>query len=321
MAVIGAEVPRPLLSEVSDLGERRAAEAVEVLARAAVSHPRRDERRPRVRVQAPADPGGRVRLPALGAPSARAPQRSRRRSSASTPTGSTSAPPCSPTTARPPASGSRQPAGTLAPRPGQRSPSPADGMRHWRRVRDLASELEAFPERDELAAKARLGILSLAWRLGISPDEAAAIRAEAHADAERSPRGLWYAGWLLHSGREREGLDTFRRGRPSGGAAGDPALALTASTGVAYASWVAGSLREGVDDARPRRSAGGRRPDDRRRRGLRLPARSCLWPVAACARGTWVSSSGRTRISTARSNWRASTRTPRRSPPLVRTAR
>ena len=50
--------------------------------------------------------------------------------------------------------------------------------------------LEASPERDELATKARVGILSLAWRLGISPEETAAIHAEAQADAEQ------FACWI-----------------------------------------------------------------------------------------------------------------------------
>ncbi len=125
--------------------------------------------------------------------------------------------------------------------------APAAGMGHWRRVRHLVMALEASPERDELAAKARVGILSLAWRLGISPDERAEIRAEAVADMERSPADLFYAGSLMHSGREREGLDGFRAASRAAVAAGDPGRALTASLGVAYASWIAGALNEGVE--------------------------------------------------------------------------
>ena len=121
--------------------------------------------------------------------------------------------------------------------------APADGMRHWRRVRDLASALEASPVRDELATKARTGILSLAGRLGISPEEAAEIHAEA-TDAERDR--LSYAGTLMHGGREQEGLDAFRAVVRQAIADGDPGLALTASTGVQYASWIAGSLREAL---------------------------------------------------------------------------
>jgi class 3 adenylate cyclase/tetratricopeptide (TPR) repeat protein len=125
-------------------------------------------------------------------------------------------------------------------------PSPADGMRHWRRVRHLASELDASPERDELAAQARLGILRLAWRLGMSTEETAAIHAEGEGDTERFLSDLFYAGHLMHSGREREGLEGFRGARRVAVAGGDPGRVLTASMGVSYASWIAGSLREGV---------------------------------------------------------------------------
>ncbi len=127
-----------------------------------------------------------------------------------------------------------------------RTPSPADCMRHWRRVRELADDLDPSPQRDALAAKAGLGILSVAWRLGMSPEEAAAIHAEAHEDLERFRGDLYYAGARMHAGREREGLDGFRTAGRAALAAGDAGRALTASTGVAYASWIAGSLAEGV---------------------------------------------------------------------------
>ena len=51
----------------------------------------------------------------------------------------------------------------------------------------------------------------------------------------------------MHSGREREGLDGFRAVSAAAVAAGDPGRALTASTGVAYANWIAGVLSEGVE--------------------------------------------------------------------------
>jgi class 3 adenylate cyclase/tetratricopeptide (TPR) repeat protein len=125
--------------------------------------------------------------------------------------------------------------------------APAAGIGHWRRVRHLASALEASPERDELATKARVGILSLAWRLGVSSDEMSALRAEADADMERFPIDLFYAGSLMHNGHEREGLDGFRAASRRAVAAGDSGRALTASIGVAYASWIAGVLSEGVE--------------------------------------------------------------------------
>jgi len=125
--------------------------------------------------------------------------------------------------------------------------APADSMRHWRRVRDLAADLDASPQRDALIAKAGLGVLSLSWRLGISPGEAAAIHAEEHGDAERARRDLYSAGSLMHGGREREGLDGFRTAYREALATGDAERVLTAATGVAYANWIAGSSSEAVE--------------------------------------------------------------------------
>jgi tetratricopeptide (TPR) repeat protein len=125
--------------------------------------------------------------------------------------------------------------------------APLAGMGHWRRVRHLTGSLEASPERGELAAKARVGILSLAWRMGASPAETAELHAEAQQDSERLTVDLFYSGSLMHSGRERAGLDGFRRVAAAAMSGGDRGLALTALTGIAYANWVAGSLGEGLD--------------------------------------------------------------------------
>ena len=149
--------------------------------------------------------------------------------------------------------------------------SPADGMRHWRRVRRLVSGVEASPESDALATQARVGILGLAWRLGVSPEETEVLHAEAHADVERFLLDLHFAGTQFHSGREREGLELCRRLGPLAVAAGDPGVALTVSLGVIYANWIAGSLSEGADAIDARDRPDGRRPEGRRGSGLRLP--------------------------------------------------
>lgn len=125
--------------------------------------------------------------------------------------------------------------------------SPAVGLVHWRRVRDLARELTASPSRDELVAKGRLGILSLGWRVDVSPEEIEALHAEAEADGKQFVLDLYYAGALMHSGRERDGLELFRGASRQAVAGGDAGRALTASLGVAYANWVAGSLSDGVE--------------------------------------------------------------------------
>ncbi len=90
-------------------------------------------------------------------------------------------------------------------------------------------------------------MLSLGWRLGMSTDETASIYAETQGDAERLRLDLYYSGTLMHSGREQEGLEGFRGISRGALATGDLGVALTASTGVAYASWLAGSLSEGVE--------------------------------------------------------------------------
>ena len=168
----------------------------------------------RVPLQAPADPGGGLRFAALArreARTARWPLRS------SGPTGRrwTSAPRSLPTTARPPMNAPGGPVACPSRRLG-RVGSPVDGMRHWRRVRHLTNELEASPERDDHAAKARMGMISLGWRLGMSPEERAGIHAEAQADAERLRLGP-----LLrrdpHAQRTRARRDSKASGRPPAG--------------------------------------------------------------------------------------------------------
>jgi class 3 adenylate cyclase/tetratricopeptide (TPR) repeat protein len=155
--------------------------------------------------------------------------------------------------------------------------SPADGMRHWRRVRDLTGELEASPEVDGLATRARIGILGLAWRLGMSPEETAAIHAEgqdhgkgrmglapggfgkvvgsreerpdgeAPLDARRFAIDLNYSYTVLFGGREREALSLIGPLNRQALASGDPDLAVDSATVNAQANWIAGSLPGAVE--------------------------------------------------------------------------
>ena len=246
MSVIGNEIPGPLLSDVSDLGARELADAVDLLGRAqwvvhndatagreyAFKHPLTQEvaygsqlSEPRARahraVAAAIErtyPDGLDERAALLAHHSEA-------------SGDGLA-------------GARW--HTRAAIWAERRSLP-DSLRHWRRVRHLAGELEASAEREALAMKARLGILSLVWRLGTTPGESAVIRAEAGAETGELRVELYSAGALMHSGREREGLDGFRQVSRDAVAATDRGTALTASIGVAYASWIAGSLNEGVE--------------------------------------------------------------------------
>ena len=246
MSVIGNEIPGPLLIEVSDLPERQLAEAVGILAGAqwvipqgprgnreyVFKHPltqevaygsQLSERRARAHhaVAAAIERTYPDRLDERAALMAHHCEASGEKLTA--------------------AAWHARAAAWAEPR------SPADGMRHWRSVRRLVSDLEASTESDELATKARVGILGLAWRLGTSPQETAAVHAEAHADVERFLLDLHFAGTLFHSGHERDGLELCRRIGPLAVAAGDPGVALTVALGVIYANWIAGSLSEGAE--------------------------------------------------------------------------
>jgi len=53
-----------------------------------------------------------------------------------------------------------------------------EGLRHWRRVRELAPSVENASERNELRLEACNQILSLGWRMGTSEEEAATAFAE-----------------------------------------------------------------------------------------------------------------------------------------------
>jgi class 3 adenylate cyclase/tetratricopeptide (TPR) repeat protein len=63
---------------------------------------------------------------------------------------------------------------------------PREGLRHWRRVRELASGVENVSERTELTLQACHQLLALGWRMGGSEAEAAAVYEEGRALAERA---------------------------------------------------------------------------------------------------------------------------------------
>ena len=63
---------------------------------------------------------------------------------------------------------------------------PREGLRHWRRVRELAPGVEDVSERSELTLQACHQLLSLGWRMGGSEAEAAAVYEEGRALAERT---------------------------------------------------------------------------------------------------------------------------------------
>jgi adenylate cyclase len=66
------------------------------------------------------------------------------------------------------------------------SSHPADALRLWRRVMELAAELPDGEETAALAVSSRLLQLQFAWRLGMDPDEEARLAAEAEQIAMRT---------------------------------------------------------------------------------------------------------------------------------------
>ena len=62
---------------------------------------------------------------------------------------------------------------------------PREGLRHWRRVRELAPGMLDERERSELALQACFQLLSFGWRMGGTEEEAAIVYEEGRALAER----------------------------------------------------------------------------------------------------------------------------------------
>jgi class 3 adenylate cyclase/tetratricopeptide (TPR) repeat protein len=252
MAVIGQEIPGPLLTEVSDLGERQLTEAVEMLATAQWVIPHGSGGSREYVFKHPLTQevayGSQLSERRARAHHAVAAAIERTYPDVLDERAALLAHHCE-------ASGDTLAAARWHARAAAwaQTTSLADGMRHWRRVRRLTSELDPSSDRDELATMARVGVLGLAWRLGVSPEEIATIYAEADTGStvEQFRLDLYFAGTLMHSGRERAGLDGFRGVRRQAALAGDRGRALLASTGVAYASWIAGSLSEGAQTVGP----------------------------------------------------------------------
>jgi class 3 adenylate cyclase/tetratricopeptide (TPR) repeat protein len=246
MSVIGAEIPAPLLSEVSELGQREVAEAVAALtsAQMVVTLDRRGEAEYAFKHPLTQDVAYQSQLSERRARAHREVAHAIERVYADglDERAALLAHHYEASRDKLEAAGWHARAARWA-----RGVAPAESMRRWRRVRDLARDLESSPEADELAAEARIGILHEAWRLGLTPEETAAIRVEAGAGGDQLLSDPHYAGFLMHSGHELQGLEGFRDVSRQAIVAADPGRILTASMGVAYASWIAGSLSEAVE--------------------------------------------------------------------------
>jgi class 3 adenylate cyclase/tetratricopeptide (TPR) repeat protein len=132
--------------------------------------------------------------------------------------------------------------------------SPSDGISHWRRVRELTDALPPSPEVTGLAVLARIWILALSWRVGMSHDEAAGVHAEGVAMTEGPDQAvprvlldLGYATKLVTGARERDGhamtLAASRRTLELG----EPGLALSVCGAAGFGLWIMGPVTDGIE--------------------------------------------------------------------------
>jgi adenylate cyclase len=130
---------------------------------------------------------------------------------------------------------------------------PNQSLRHWSQVRELADSLPESEESTMLGLTARMFWLQFAWRLGISHEEAEGVYLEAERMASKAGDlrsrtlllGL-YGG--IRGVNDGEPAEQARLGRESIALAeevGDPALYMVGAVNV-YGLFVVGELREGV---------------------------------------------------------------------------
>ena len=125
---------------------------------------------------------------------------------------------------------------------------PREGLRHWRRVRELARGVGDENERTELALQACHQILSLGWRMGGSETEAAAVFAAGRALTEglgdRAATALLVGRYgLMRMSVVGSALDYVRYGEEAAHLAqesGDPALRAAIGTFPAFGHFYVG---------------------------------------------------------------------------------
>jgi class 3 adenylate cyclase len=125
---------------------------------------------------------------------------------------------------------------------------PHEGLRHWRRVRELAPRIADERERNELALQACVQLFTLGWRMGGSEAEATAVFAEGRAIAEQSgdrhalARLVGFYG-LMRLQTTGSALDYVRYGEEGAAIAAesdDPALRAAIGTLAAYGHFFVG---------------------------------------------------------------------------------
>ena len=130
---------------------------------------------------------------------------------------------------------------------------PNQSLRHWRQVRELADSLSESEESTMLGLTARIFWLQFAWRLGISREEAEEVYMEAERMASRAGDlrsrtlllGLYGNIRGLNDGEPAEQARLGRESIALAEEVGDPALHMFGAVNV-YGLFVVGELREGI---------------------------------------------------------------------------
>src|SRR5262249_39259084 len=132
---------------------------------------------------------------------------------------------------------------------------PREGLRHWRRVHELAPGVEDPSERRELALQACNQLPSRGWRMGGSEEEAAAVLAEGRALVEstedRSALALLVGRYgLMRFSVAGSGRDYARYGEEAAllvRECGDSALRVAIGSFAAYGHHMAGDGRAALE--------------------------------------------------------------------------
>ena len=130
-----------------------------------------------------------------------------------------------------------------------------EGLRHWRRVRELAPGIADESERDELALHACFELFRLGWRMGGSEMDSRAILAEGRALAEKAgdrpalARMIGFYG-LIRAQHAGSALDYVRYGEEAAAIAAecdDPALRVGIGTLPAFGHFYVGDGRAALE--------------------------------------------------------------------------
>jgi len=131
---------------------------------------------------------------------------------------------------------------------------PSQSLTHWRKVRELADSLAESAEATALGLTARNLLLQYGWRLGISSDEAESLFTEAERMASKAgdihARAILLSGYGqikgISDGDLPEAARLARQATALAEESGDPALLMAIVTTNTYALFCIGEYREAL---------------------------------------------------------------------------